>query len=57
MKMQSNIIRIIIVISLLIGVSALYFLLSLRTSEKPLAGPVNIYKDNVKIGSNFELID
>ena len=52
MKMQSNVIKIIIVISLLIGVGALYLLLSLRTPEKPLAGQV-IYEDNVKIGGDF----
>ncbi|AFB21945.1 SCO family protein [Rickettsia rickettsii] len=57
MKIQSNVIKIIIVISLLIGVGALYLLLSLRTPEKPLAGQVNIYEDNVKIGGDFELID
>lgn len=57
MKMQSNVIKIIIIISLLIGVGALYLLLSLRTPAKPLAGQVNIYEDNVKIGGDFELID
>ncbi|MCC8467541.1 MAG: SCO family protein [Rickettsia endosymbiont of Eriopis connexa] len=57
MKIQSNVIKIIIVISLLIGVGALYLLLSLRTPEKLLAGQVNIYEDNVKIGGDFELID
>ncbi|AFB20937.1 SCO family protein [Rickettsia canadensis] len=57
MKMQSNVIKIIIIISLLIGVGALYLLLSLRTPTKPLAGQVNIYEDNVKIGGDFKLID
>lgn len=55
--MQSNIIKIIIGISLLIGVGALYLLLSLRTPDKPLAGQVNIYEDNAAIGGDFELID
>ncbi|XVN41163.1 MAG: SCO family protein [Rickettsia endosymbiont of Argas persicus] len=55
--MQSNFIKIIIGISLLIGVGALYLLLSLKTPDKPLAGQVNIYEDDVKIGGDFELID
>ncbi|HJD63230.1 MAG TPA: SCO family protein [Rickettsia endosymbiont of Degeeriella rufa] len=55
--MQSNVIKIIIGVSLLIGVGALYLLLSLSTPEKPLAGQVNIYEDNAEIGGNFELID
>lgn len=55
--MQSNVIKTIIGISLLIGVGALYLLLSLRTPDKPLAGQVNIQEDNVKIGGDFELID
>ncbi len=55
--MQSNVINIIIGMSLLIGVGALYLLLSLRTPDKPLAGQVNIYEDNAKIGGDFELID
>ncbi|HJD61573.1 MAG TPA: SCO family protein [Rickettsia endosymbiont of Columbicola hoogstraali] len=55
--MQSNVIKIIIGVSLLIGVGALYLLLSLSTPEKPLAGQVNIYEDNAEIGGDFELID
>ncbi|WP_342226646.1 SCO family protein [Rickettsia endosymbiont of Urophora cardui] len=55
--MQSNVIKIIIGISLLIGVGALYLLLSLKTPDKPLAGQVNIYEDNAEIGGDFELID
>ncbi|MGI4752518.1 MAG: SCO family protein [Janthinobacterium lividum] len=55
--MQSNIIKIIIGVSLLIGVGALYLLLSLKTPDKPLAGQVNIYEDNAEIGGDFELID
>lgn len=55
--MQSNVIKIIIGVSLLIGVGALYLLLSLKTPDKPLAGQVNIYEDNAEIGGDFELID
>ena len=55
--MQSNVIKIIIGVSLLIGIGALYLLLSLSTPEKPLAGQVNIYEDNAEIGGDFELID
>ncbi|ARD86684.1 photosynthetic protein synthase II [Rickettsia bellii] len=55
--MQSNVIKIIIGASLLIGVGALYLLLSLKTPDKPLAGQVNIYEDNAEIGGDFELID
>lgn len=55
--MQSNVIKIIIGVSLLIGIGALYLLLSLKTPDKPLAGQVNIYEDNAEIGSDFELID
>ena len=55
--MQSNIIKIIVCASLLIGVGALYLLLSLRTPDKPLAGQINIYEDEVEIGGDFELID
>ncbi|AGJ01759.1 Protein translocase subunit SecD [Rickettsia prowazekii str. GvF12] len=43
--------------SLLIGVGALYVLLSLSTPKKPLAGQFNIYEDKIKIGGPFELID
>ncbi|AAU04041.1 Sco2-like protein [Rickettsia typhi str. Wilmington] len=49
--------KIIIIVSLLIVVGTLYVLLSLSTPKKPLAGQVNIYKDNIKIGEAFELID
>lgn len=55
--MQSNVIKIIIGVSLLIGIGALYLLLSLKTPDKPLAGQVNIYEDNAEIGGDFELID
>lgn len=55
--MQSSVIKIIIGVSLLIGVGSLYLLLSLRTPEKPLVGQVNVYEDNINIGGNFELID
>lgn len=55
--MQANVIKTIIGVSLLIGVGALYLLLSLRTPDKPLAGQVNIQEDNAKIGGDFELID
>lgn len=55
--MQSNVIKIIIGVSLLIGVGALYLLLSLKTPDKPLAGQVNIYEDKAEIGGDFELID
>ncbi|HJD56243.1 MAG TPA: SCO family protein [Rickettsia endosymbiont of Pyrocoelia pectoralis] len=56
--MQSkHVIQVIIGGSLLIGVAAIYVLLTVKTPEKPLAGQVNIYEDNVQIGGDFELID
>ncbi|MGX6960693.1 MAG: SCO family protein [Rickettsia endosymbiont of Pentastiridius leporinus] len=54
---SKHVIQVIIGTSLLIGVAALYVLLTVKTPEKPLVGQVNIYEDNVQIGGDFELMD
>ncbi|WP_341793019.1 MULTISPECIES: SCO family protein [unclassified Rickettsia] len=58
---QTNIIKIIIGIGLVIGVISLYLLLSIEMPKKPLAGQGNMYGNmhdgEVQIGGNFELID
>lgn len=55
---NTNITRIILFVGLVIGVIAIYVLLTIKTPNKPLAGQSsgNI-DDNVQIGGDFELID
>jgi protein SCO1/2 len=62
MQVQENyrsnvIIKIIIVVGLLIAVTSLYLLLSIKIPEKPLAGQGGGGNADVQIGGDFELID
>jgi len=54
---SNNFMKIVIGMGLLIGVVALYLLLSIETPKKPLAGKGYNNEPNIEIGGDFELID
>lgn len=54
---SNTIIKVIMVCGILIAVISLYLLLSIEVPSKPLVGGEEIYKDDVQIGGDFQLID